>query len=130
MRLVVSSLPKCPLAGELCQVRRISRLRMLSGGMVSLSFCKSFHHSLDGFVVRYKMPCDSSCLRYGQYHCCVLMIVFSRELGESSSRTRMNDASGIIVISWLSSFPSSDPKGRDNASAAVWSRPGVCWSSK
>ena len=119
MCLVVSSLPKCLLAGELCQVRRISRLRMLSGGTVSLSFRRSFHHSLDGFVVRYRMPCDSSCFRYGWYRCCVLMIVFSRELGESSSRTRMNDVSGIIVISWLSSFPLSEPKGRDNASAAV-----------
>ena len=47
------------------------------------------------------------------------MMVFLRELGESSSRTRMNDVSGIIVISWLSSFPSSELKGRDSASAAI-----------
>ena len=46
-------------------------------------------------------------------------MVFSRELGDSSSRTRMKDAAGIIVISRLSSFPSSDLKGRDSVSAAV-----------
>src|SRR5579863_9557990 len=61
--VVVSSRPRCLPAGELCQVRRISCLRVSSGGMVSLSFCWSFHHSLDEFVVRYEMPCDSSCSR-------------------------------------------------------------------
>src|SRR5579863_8739178 len=119
IRLVVSSRPRCPPVGELCHVWRISRLRGSSGGTVSRSFFMSLHHSPVGLVTRYRIPCDSSCCRCGRYLCCVLIMVFSRELGESSSRTRMKVVSGIIVTSWLSSLPSSDPKGRDKASAAV-----------
>ena len=47
------------------------------------------------------------------------VIMLSSELSESASATRMNVDSGRMVICWLSSFPSSDPVGRDNASAAV-----------
>src|SRR5579863_5214985 len=98
--------------------------------MISLSFCWSFHHLLDEAITQYMTPCDSRFSRYGWYRCWVLMMVFSRELGESSSRTRMKDAAGIIITSWLLSFPLSDLNGRDRASAAVWSHLGVCWSSK
>src|SRR5579863_4346302 len=99
IHLVVSSRPRCPPIGELCHVRRISHLRVSSGGMVSLSFCWSFHQSSDGVVIWYVTPCDSCCSMSGQYHCWVLTMASSRELGESSFRTRMKDVSGIIVTS-------------------------------
>ena len=84
----------------------------------------------EGVIIQYTIFRDSCCSRCNWYHCWVLTMVFLREFGESSSRTHMNDCSGIIVISWLSSFPSSDPTGRDSASAAVCKRPGVCCNSK
>src|SRR5579863_10237087 len=99
IRLVVLSLARCPPVGELCHVQRISHLSVSSGGMVSRSFCWSFHHSSNGVVTWYVMLCVSCCSMSGRYHCWVLMIVFSRELGESSSKTRINVAWGIIVIS-------------------------------
>jgi hypothetical protein len=60
------------------------------------------------------------------------MIVFvcSIDPSESGLASLMNAASGIMVICWLSSFPSSAPRGHDRASAAMWDFPGTCWSLK
>jgi hypothetical protein len=60
----------------------------------------------------------------------MIEIVCSIDPSESGPNNLMNAASGIIVICWLSSFPLSAPEGRDKASAAVWSFPGMCWSLK
>jgi hypothetical protein len=58
------------------------------------------------------------------------MVICSIDLSESGPASLMNAASGIIVICWLSSLPSSAPGGHDKASAAVCSFPGMCWSLK
>jgi hypothetical protein len=57
-------------------------------------------------------------------------MVCSIDPSESGPNSLMNAASGIIVICWLLSFPSSAPVGCDRVSAAVWSFPGTCWSLK
>jgi hypothetical protein len=53
-------------------------------------------------------------------------MVCSIDPSESGPINCMNAGSGIIVICWLSFFPSSAPGGLDKASAAVYSFPGTC----
>jgi hypothetical protein len=49
----------------------------------------------------------------------MIMMVCSIDPSELGPANLMNAASGIMVICWLSSLPSSAPVGRDNVSAAV-----------
>jgi hypothetical protein len=58
------------------------------------------------------------------------VIVCSIDQSELGPTSLINAASGIIVICWLSSLPSSALGGHDRASAAVCSFPGTCWSLK
>ena len=58
------------------------------------------------------------------------MICCSRVPGESLSMIQMKVILRIIVISWLSSFPSSAPGGLDRVSAAMCDVPSVCWRVK
>jgi hypothetical protein len=46
-------------------------------------------------------------------------MVCSIDLSESGPASLMNAASGIMIICWLSSLPSSAPVGRDRALAVV-----------
>jgi hypothetical protein len=57
----------------------------------------------------------------------MIVMVCSIDLLELGVASLMNAASGIIVICWLSSFPSFAPGGHERASAAMCDFPGTCF---
>ena len=60
------------------------------------------------------------------YFCWVSETKVSGESVELASATLMKVVSGNIWTFSLLFLPPSDPGGQDNASAAVWSLPGMC----
>jgi len=95
------------------------RLSESFGGMTSRCSLVSFQNgrvciSIDvmGYVSSHSFIVDA-------YWFWQSVIMLSSESFESASAICMNVASGRMMICWLSSFPSSDPVGRDRVSAAV-----------
>jgi hypothetical protein len=60
----------------------------------------------------------------------MIVIMCSIDLSESGLASLMKATSGIMVIRWLSSLPSSAPGGHDRVSAAMCDFLGTCWSLK
>jgi len=94
-------------------------LRESFGGMTRCCSLVSFQKGCDDVSVDLMGYVSSHSFIVDAYWFWQLVIMLSKELSESASAIRMNVASGRMVICWLLSFPSSDPVGRDRASAVV-----------
>ena len=117
---MVLSLPGCPASGPSCHLHMMSHLRSPSGRMTRHPL-RSFQNGPVGVFMAWIGNISSHCSISGVCSTCILVIRCSNEPGESASKTLMNTCSGIMVMFWLSSLPSSAPGGLDKASAAVWS---------
>ena len=115
---VVSSLPGCPARGPSCHLCMMSRLRSLSGGMTRCPL-ESFQKGPIGICVASIGNVSSHCSISNMCSACTLVIWCSNDPGGSASKTLMKACSGIMVMSWLSSLPSSALDGLDRASAVV-----------
>ena len=129
MHHVVSLYPGCPANGPLCQKCIISCLRFPSGGMTRHPLL-SFQNGSVGICMASMRNISSHCFRSDAYSFCVSVIWCDRDLFELALNTLMNVCSGIIIMSWLSSLPSSVPDGLKRASAVVCVFSGVCSRTK
>ena len=118
MQHVVSSLPGCLASGLSCHSCMMSRLRSLSGGMTRRPL-ESFQKGPVGICMASIGNVSSHCSMSDACSVCTLVIWCSSDLGESASKTLIKACSGIMVMSWLSSLPSSAPGGLNRALAAV-----------
>ena len=129
MQHVVSSLPGCPASGLLCHLHMMSYLRSLLGGMTRCPL-ESFQKGPVGVCMALIGNVSSHCSMSGACSACTLVIQCSSEPGESALKTLMKVCSGIMVMSWLSSLPSSALGGLDRVLAAVCVFLGTCSSTK
>ena len=115
---MVSSLPGCLARGPSCHLHMMSHLRSPSGGMT--------RHPLESFqngpVGVYMASIGNVSSHYSMSGACsayISVIWCSNELGELASKTLIKVCSGVMVMSWLSSLPSSALGGLDRASATI-----------
>ena len=105
--------------GPSCHTCMSHRLSESFGGMTRRCSLVSFQKGCVIVSMDLMGYVSSHSFIVGAYWFWQSVIMLSSELFELVSATRMNVASGRIVICWLSSLPLSDPGGRDSASAAV-----------
>ena len=115
---VVSSLPGCLASGPSCHSCMISHLRSPLEGMTRCPL-ESFQKSPIGVCMALIGNISSHCSMSNACSVCTSMTRCSSDLGESVSKTLMKACSGIMVMSWLSSLPSSTPGGLDRVLAVV-----------
>src|SRR6266850_40597 len=119
MHLTVLSHPECPTVGLSCHICMSCRLSESFGGITSRCPLESFQKGHDCVSIDLMGYVSSHSFIVGAYWFWQLVIMLSSESSESVSATHMNVASGNTMICWLSYLPSSEPGGRDRASAAV-----------
>ena len=126
---VVSSWHGCLANSPLCHLHMTFCLRSPSGGMTRHPL-RSFQNGPVGICIASIGNVSSHCSMSDACSACTSVIQCSKELGELVSKTLMNACSGIIVISWLSSLPSSMPGGLNRVLAAVCVFLGTCLRMK